>query len=511
MNLHLDELRREASSLSRMYCDGNSNAIARVHRHCPGIDTIRFSDALNVIAQEKGFDTWARFRSTVEYKALDLAAKRNRLKIALFYGQHWMVDRLLQADPKIPNGNLGLELAMYDKFAVQRALDEDSEAASRRIGIRTPILHLAFSRHIHAAPEKESDMLAIADMLLDNGTDVNDGFPAEPGSSQTLSALYGAVGHADNIRLAQWLLENGADPNDGESLFHSTENGHPQGTKLLLQYGAVVEGTNALLRTIDFNNHESVLLLLKNCCDPNATETEHPSGQPTLAVPIMHQVARRLCDGRMAKILLEGGADPNALYCGRSTYAYARMYGNDEVAQELVEHEVSQELSEVESLLASVADNACSAGVHVQHQDLPTDIRMILPNILRYPSRLGHCKRLVELGFDFEKADELDVSPVQIAGWEGLPDAMEWLLSLGPDLNHINGFGGNLLSTIIHGSENCPERHRRDHVRCAALALDADVPLPIQAIEYAGDEKMSEFLLMWSEDHPGQLTQDGIG
>jgi hypothetical protein len=55
-------------------------------------------------------------------------------------------------------------------------------------------------------------MLAIADMLLARGADVNAGFPAYVGSDHMLSTLYFAVGHADNMPLAKWLLEHGADP-----------------------------------------------------------------------------------------------------------------------------------------------------------------------------------------------------------------------------------------------------------------------------------------------------------
>ncbi len=506
MNIQLDALRQQASRLSYLHRTGDKLACSRVHRQFPDAGVIQLSDALNVIARENGFSSWAVLRSSRKYGEMNIAGKRERLKIALFYGQHWVVDRLLRSDPAISTGDLGLEIALYDKRAVQKALKKRPKAAIQRIGVRTPILHLAFSRHIHCAPENESDMLAIADLLRDNGASVNDGFPSEPGSQHMLSALYGAVGHANNAPLAKWLLENGANPNDGESLYHSTEHGQLEGTKLLLEHGAVVEGTNALLRAMDFNDHELVLLLLKNCENPNRIETVHPSGQATLSVPVMHQAARRLCDRRMAQILLDAGADPTAEYCGHSSYAYARIYGNREVAEEILQRGMSDRLDETESLLASIADDTAHPAARVQYRDLPDDIQMILTNLLQYSGRLSHCQRLVESGFDFEKPDEMDVTPVQIAGWEGLPDTMNWLLSLGPDLEHINGFGGNLLSTIIHGSENCPERSRRDHLKCAELALRAGVPLSLPAIDLAGEEKMAEFLIMWAEEHLEQVT-----
>jgi hypothetical protein len=71
---------------------------------------------------------------------------------------------------------------------------------------------------------------------------------------------------------------------------------------------------------------------------------------------------------------------------------------------------------------------------------------------------IGHLARLVALGVPFDTPDGEGLTPVQIAGWEGLPDIMAYLLSLKPDLGHINGYGGTLLSTILHGSENNPNR-----------------------------------------------------
>ena len=105
----------------------------------------------------------------------------------------------------------------------------------------------------------------------------------------------------------------------------------------------------------------------------------------------------------------------------------------------------------------------------------------------------------------------MGVTPVQLAGWEGLAATMGWLLSLGPDLGHINDYGGNLLATIIHGSENCPQRANRDHLGCLRLALRAGVPLGTRAIELAGNEDVAEFLADWASDHPNQVVTGGIG
>lgn len=85
---------------------------------------------------------------------------------------------------------------------------------------------------------------------------------------------------------------------------------------------------------------------------------------------------------------------------------------------------------------------------------------------------------------------------------------MEYLLWLKPDLGHINGFGGTLLSTIIHGSENCPARSTRDHIACARLALEQGVALPKMALKVAAEAEMSAFLADWAVAKPGQVVDD---
>ena len=132
------------------------------------------------------------------------------------------MDRLLAETPDLAEDQFGLQCALFDLGAVEAVLSADPSLATRAFGPRRPLVHLAFSKHLKAYPELENDMLAIVELLIANGADVNDGYPVYPGSDQMLSALHGAIGHADNMVLGEWLLENGADPDDGESLYHAT-------------------------------------------------------------------------------------------------------------------------------------------------------------------------------------------------------------------------------------------------------------------------------------------------
>ena len=74
----------------------------------------------------------------------------------------------------------------------------------------------------------------------------------------------------------------------------------------------------------------------------------------------------------------------------------------------------------------------------------------------------------------------------------------------------MNGYGGTLLSTIIHGSENCPERAQRDYLGCLERVLEHGVALPKRAIDLAGQPEVAAFLANWADQHPGQVVEHGI-
>ena len=109
--------------------------------------------------------------------------------MALYHVQNWVTERLLAEDPDLAEGAFGLQCALYDRAAVEAALSEDPSLATRLFGPRRPILHLSLSKYIHARPEREPDMLAVAEMLVEGGADVNDGYPFQRGSDHLLSAL----------------------------------------------------------------------------------------------------------------------------------------------------------------------------------------------------------------------------------------------------------------------------------------------------------------------------------
>ncbi|MEM9550682.1 MAG: ankyrin repeat domain-containing protein, partial [Pseudomonadota bacterium] len=388
------------------------------------------------------------------------------------------------------------------------ALSTDPSLATKSIGPRRPILHLAFSRWIKHRPDLETQMLKVAELLLAHGADVDDGYPVEPGSDYMLPALYGAIGHANNMALGRWLLEHGADPNDGESLYHATELGHHEGLKMLLAHGADPKGTNALLRAMDFDDVEAVRMLLDHGARADDFDGTHVGGEAPWVVPALHQAARRWSSAEMVQLLLDKGADPKRVFEGAGTYGYARVFGNQAVAQAIEARGAATVLSWEEALLAMAADGEDTGGAQLDAAKLPVAYRNIIRMILHLPGRLSHVKRLVKLGLPFDAPDTEGLTPVHLAGWEGLPEVIAYFLSLGPDLFHVNSYGGGLISTIIHGSENCPQREDRDYVTCARLALDAGAPLQASVVRFTGNEDLAAFFDDWMAAHPDRIARE---
>lgn len=492
----LEKLRATAKRLKKAFAAGDQEAQERLRAVLPDRSDPRHADFLHVVAREEGHESWPKLKFALETAAMNRDERAERLKQALYFGQNWVIDKLLADDPDLPSHNLGLQIALYDLTAVRAALAQRPESASEEIGVRRPILHLAFSRYIHKAPEKRGDMLAIAGLLLAQGADPNDGYAAEPGSDHKLSALYGALGHADNMPLAEWLLEHGADPNDDESLYHAMELGHREGLKLLIKHGVRTSGTNALPRALDFDDLEAVRLLLEHGADPNEAVTGHPSGQPVDSIPALHQAARRWRSGDFIHLLLDHGADPQAVWESHGPYAMARIYGNASAAKALEDRGFATALSDSEQALADCAEDKVPTG-GIDPATLSKEDRLLITRMAHEPARLDHIRTLIAAGFDPNQADEMELTALQAAGWQGLSDLVAFLLTQKPDLEHVNAYGGNALSTVIHGAEHSPDRATRDHIGCARLLLEAGATFRRENLPHVGDEAMAAFLEDW--------------
>ena len=427
-DLSLDHLRRRAKQLRKAYEAGDTDAIARISRFFRSIEALKHADFLHVIAKEHGVESWPKLKFAVESEGLDRVEKQQALRSALYHGQHWKVTALLKDAPDLAQGDFGLAVALYDAEAVRSALDGDPTLAVTATAGRRPIAHLTFSRHIQAQPDLAQAMLTIADLLLRHGADVNDFMPATQNGEHSLSVLYGALGHANNMPLAEWLLNNGADPDDGESLYHSTELGHHQGLDMLLAHGADPKGTNALLRAMDFDDHEAVRKLIAAGAEVEDFNDAEVGGEAPFVIPALHQAARRGNDRAMIEILMDAGADPSRLYDGVTAYAYARVFGSKDLVDAIEARGLATPLSDQEAILAHVAEGDVASGTYLDVNRLPDCYRVLLNELVNVPGRAEHIKRLVAIGLEYDRPDGMGLPPVQIAGWNGDVEMLAYFL-----------------------------------------------------------------------------------
>lgn len=511
-----EQLRRDAKALRKAFDAGDTNARALVSSLVPGKDgaALKHADFLHVVARGQNFASWPALVAAAELHGLDQAQRIQRLIIAMAEGQSQIVTRLLEGDPALATVNLPVAAALYEVDAVRGMLAEGRGA----YGSVPPFIHFCRSRMFRQFPDRAGAMLEVAEAFWETGVDLDAGIAVPQDPDHTLSPLYFALGHAGNIALAEWLLTHGANPNDNESLYHATELGDPAGVRLLLAHGADARGTNALLRAMDFDDAEMVAMLLAAGADPNEFAEGDVGGEAPFVVPALHQAARRMSSKAVVDLLMDAGARPDVIWQGKSAHAYAAVYGNIWLAERLEAMGADTTLTPDERPMADAARGHVPGDVRrdvrggqwVNPDKLVPEFRGILRNLVHLPGKLPHMRRLVALGVEYDLPSQPEgLTPVQTAGWEGLPEVMGYFLSLSPDLSHVNGYGGTLLSTIIHGSENCPARAERDHVACVEMALFKGVALPRRAVELAGDPEVASVLADWAKAHPGQVVEHG--
>ncbi|MEM9349518.1 MAG: ankyrin repeat domain-containing protein [Pseudomonadota bacterium] len=497
----LEGLKREAKELRKAYERGDRQAVLQARQWLGQKAELKHADFLHAVARERGFESWPKLKVAAEAQGLTRVEAQERLKQALYFGQKVWVDRLLQATPDLADGRFDLACALYDVDAVRAGLARDPSLAVASFGGRRPILHVAFSQYNQMAPDAAARALSVAEMLLDHGADANDGFPMKPGAAHLLPALYGAIGHARHLSLARLLLERGADPNDNESLYHAVEQRGGEALAILLEHGADPAGTNALYRAMDFDDVAAVAALIDAGADPNEAVAQHPSGEVAEGLVGLHHAVQRMCGAQMIELLIARGAKLDVQRGGLTAYGLALVFGNEPAAEALAAAGASKGLpGEVEKLLEGRGP--------IDAAKLPPDLKGLAVELVHFPAALTLLKRYIAAGLPWDEPDRNGLTPVQSAGWRGDGEAMAYLLSLKPDLSHVNGYGGTLLSTIIHGSENAPPGG--NHVGCLELALAEGVALPRPAIRHAGREDVVAFLEDWAERHPGQVVAHGI-
>lgn len=498
---NLVHLKKQAKQLLRDSRVGEAAALRRFQQGLPSARALglaalsarelRLHDAQSVIAREYGFVSWTELKRYVEWKQSDRTARLKSWLTWVFEGnarQRGLALRMLREEPELFDdpwlaGVTGDEARLLECLA--RMPD-----FPKRPGGPLAMLPLVAVTHSQLIREDgfEDKLLACARLLLASGADVNATWTDPRWPEFPLSVLYGAAGRSHHADMTKLLLAAGANPDDNESLYHSVESRDLSCTRLLLDAGARVSGTNALGRVLDYDRLDALNLLLRHGGDPREHAWVH------------HAILRgRSLDHIRA--LIQAGADLHATdRDGVSLYQMAQMHGRLDVVKLLEESGVSQPLSEAEAFIAACTRGDLDAARAMQRRVRDILTRLTDRQLQAMPelAAIGEIKAvrtMLALGWPREIKTQWQATALNLATFQGDAAMVRLLLDEGADWQTLQGFNDNALGTLSFASqaENIAEPAPRDYADCARALIEHGVPL--SAFErYTFSREVAEYL-----------------
>ena len=507
----LDHLKRQAKDLHASARRGDPQALARFRDRLPATAGrpdgaiaalgLRLHDAQSCLAREYGFPSWHELRSFVlvrRSRTSDRAAATYEWLRLVYAGDITggtgraspaAAARLLESEPGLAEGDPSLACAVGDEAALRRAIEADPGWIGRADGpLGLPPLVAVAHSSLLTQPVYRERLIGCTRLLLDRGADPDQKIRSrwraaagEPAVPSPLSALYGAAGQNRDPELTRMLLAAGADPNDGESLYHALED--IRCTRLLLEAGARIAGTNALYRVLDLDDVEALRLLLAYGAD----QDEPPGGEPTDAygTPLLWAIRRRRSRAHVAA-LLEAGADPGArTRDGTGAFALALRFGLPEVAELLAKAGATEAIGEADRFVAACAagDAATASALRARHPDLPESLPEAQLRQLPEMAALGcgeAVRLMVRLGWPLAtRGGDWDASALNHAVFRGDAGLARFLLEQGASWRERHGFGDHVAGTLSWASTNESQgagNQFGDWVGCAEALLDYGMP-----------------------------------
>jgi ankyrin repeat protein len=502
----LSHLKKQAKQLLRAARAGEAAALLRFVEALPAARGVALkdlaerdlllSDAQSVIAREVGFRLWVELKRYVEWKQVDRA---ERLKVWLEWvyeggrRERRLAARMVAEEPGFfAASDPWLACAIGDVDGVRAEIARDAGWVNRKGGSlgMPPLVAVTHSRLV-LEDGFEGRLVECARILLAAGADVNSRWLDPKWPDGEFSALYGAAGRTHCVAMVRALLDAGADTEDNESLYHSVETRESTVTRMLLDAGARVVGTNAMGRVMDFsapNKLEDLKRML--ACGGDAREK-----------PWVHHAILRGRSMAHVRVLVDAGADLRAVNRdGVSLFRFAQMHGRADVVDLLREAGVAEDLSLEEEFVG-----ACARGDEARARELLgretgifgrlTAKQMgVLPEMAEV-GNMAAVRTMLAVGWPLEAKASWDATALNLAVYRGAAAMARVLLEAGADWRTLHGFKDNVVGALSHASLSGPEDVGAEHdfVGCARALVEHGVPLKAME-DYTFSPEVEEYL-----------------
>lgn len=506
----LEQLRRQAKDLIRSFRAGEISAKERIasqiKKLAGEIESNRghasLSSAQLTIAREYGFESWPKLKFFIESLGMTFEQKLKAFVQAATSNRLYYAKDLLQSEPKLATHDLSTACLVGDFSFVEKQVSQTPSLVSSKIGIRNwePLLYVCFSYFHRENSETASNLIRIANLLIEKGADVNAYYihdREEPGSDNKIPALYGPSGETNFPALAEVLLKAKANPDERESLYHSTEFRDRKCLELLLKYGADPKKWGALHHILDFDDLVGTEMLLKAGADPNFQ-------YEGLGTALHHAIVRGR-NGKIIKLLLQFEADINAKNPqGYTPYEMALRFGNAEAREALQEKVEQKPISPQEKFIAACAAADRGEAEHLLSQQ-PRLLKTLSERDLRLVAdfaalnKVDSVKLMLDLGFDINQPGDWGGPVLHQAAWNGHVETVDMLINRGAAFETLNDYEGTALGTAIFATahKKVPESDTAPYVSIAESLLEAGAKLHPYMLTM-GNESMTEFLKTYS-------------